>query len=133
MTSQLGLFDPPVRGTARRRDPKTSKDAARSMSGEVLTAQQRQVLEVIAANPCHGATAYELATQLGFQQNVMARRCTDLGERGFAYRKSGWIGDEEVFVSRPGSSGRQCDAWFATDKGLSWLRGEIDVQVNGYL
>ncbi len=126
--SQLDLFTAPVtQGSHRKRSRQTSVDAARSMSGDVLTNQQREVLEVVAANPCHGATAYEIATQLGYQQNVVARRCTDLGEMGFAQRRSGFYGEEEVFMSRPGSSGRQCDVWFATDKGLSWLAGTVDV------
>lgn len=128
MNAQPSLFDAPITsGTHRKRERQTSVDAARSMSGPVLNKQQREALAVVAANPCEGATAYELATQLGFQQNVMARRLSDLGEMGYAFRRWGWIGEEQVYEARPGSSGRRCDVWRATDAGLEWLSGVVDV------
>lgn len=132
--AQLGLFDAPAtRGTARKRDRQTAKDAAASMAGDVLRDQQRKVLDVVAACWEHGATAYEVATQLGLQQNVMAKRLGELGDLGLTQRRTGAIGGELIYEARPGGSGRRCDVWRITDAGRERVRGMVDVQVAGYL
>jgi hypothetical protein len=120
MTAQLGLFDAPAtRGTSRKRDRATSQAAARSMEGEHLTDQQRQVLEVV-SRAWIGATAYECAVELGFQQSVMSRRIKDLIELGLAR----YDGEE-----RPGGSGRMCSVAVCTERGLDFLSGVVEVHV----
>lgn len=131
--NQLGLFDAPItRGGTRKTSRQTSVDAARTMSGVILRDQQRKVLQVVEAC-AYGATAFEVAVQLGLQQNVMAKRLSELGEMGLTFRRTGQIGSETVCESRPGGSGRRCDVWRVTGTGRARLAGVVDVQVVGYL
>lgn len=107
---QLGIFDiPATRGASRRSDPATSREAARSVSGEVLRDQQALVLGCIRGD----ATAWEITTVLlhrghGVQQNVVAKRLTELRELGMV-RLTG--------ETRPGVSHRRQQVWTVTDKG----------------
>lgn len=115
--NQPALFAyPPTRGTSRRNDPRTSKDAAKSMSADVLNQQQRVVLAAVGDD----ATAYEIVVALAargrmIQQNVVARRLTDLRKRGFVVATGG---------TRPGSSARELTVYEVTPSGRSWLEGE---------
>lgn len=124
MTEQLDLFTAPVtRGASRRNDPWTSKAAARSMSGAALSSQQQLVLSAVtdAAKrlDLNCASAYEVTRWLGVrspQQSVVARRLTELLDRGFV---------EDTGVARPGSSGRLCRCYRVTPAGNRWLVGEV--------
>lgn len=111
---QLDLFAAPAtRGASRSTDPQTSRDAGRSMSGAVLGDQQMQVLGAIGVD----ATAYEIAECLWargsrIQQNVVARRLTDL-------RENGWV--RLTGETRPGSSARQQLVFAVTAAGRDVL------------
>ena len=94
-TDQPTLFDQ----LARTTDPDTSHSAAASMIDH-LGHQRRQVMACIGV--VGGATAYEVAERLGLQQNVVARRCTDLRELGRIIDSG---------RRRPGSSGRLGIVW----------------------
>lgn len=117
MTAQPSLFDAPAtRGASRASDPQTSRDAARSMSGEVLRDQQALVLGALAWH--EDATAFELWGDLwqrflpghprGPKENVICKRLGELAEMGMVAR----TGD-----TRPGSSHRHQMVWRITDKG----------------
>jgi predicted ArsR family transcriptional regulator len=74
------------------------------MLGQAGTTQRQEVLAAIDAAGNYGCTAYELADWLGIQQNVAARRCTDLERLGLI-RTNG--------ETRPGSSSRKLLVWVA--------------------
>jgi DNA-binding MarR family transcriptional regulator len=112
----LNLDAPITRGTARKRDRQTAVDAALSMSTGHLTNQQMLVLRRLSWRL--DGTAYEIASELGMQQSVVARRFTDLGQMGMAERNG---------IKREGSTGRFCDCWQVTRDGLRWLEGVVDV------
>lgn len=114
------LFD--VSGHVRASDPPTSHAAAQSIE-PVLGSQCLRVLQAVVQLEARterttvGVTAYEALLLLsfdgkGWQQSVIARRLTDLREKG-CVRDSG--------VTRPGGSGRQLIAWTATDKGRGFV------------
>lgn len=119
---QQQLFGAPAtRGASRRSDPHTSRDAGRSMSGDVLRDQQALVLGALSWH--EDATAFELWGDLwqrflpghprGPKENVVARRLTELHEMGLIRL----TGD-----TRPGSSSRRQQVWEITDKGREVLR-----------
>lgn len=123
--AQPSLFDAPAtRGASRRREPQTSREAARSMSGHVLRDQQAFVLRVLAslADPANEwkATAAEVARfalvkhYRPLQQNVAAKRLGELREKGLV-REQG---------TRPGWTGRPCICFALTAAGREWLAGE---------
>lgn len=117
VNAQLSLdYSDSRQGSHRKRDRQSSVDAARSMSGSVLRAQQRLVLTRLSW--VLDANAYEVSQSLNVQQNVVARRFDDLEEMGLAARTG---------TKRVGSSSRQCDVWAITRKGLRWLDGMVDV------
>lgn len=122
--AQPTLFDAPVtRGASRRSDPQSSRDAGRSMSGEVLRYQQALVLGLVAEVAAAGegdATAAEVAQHaweahgLHLQQNVAAKRLGELREKAMV-RETG---------TRPGWTGRPCLRFALTAAGREWLAGE---------
>ena len=86
MVEQLDIF-------ARATDPQTSK-------GYVPSPLAADLLEFIRSNP-DGWTAYELAERTGRQQNVVARRLTDLLHAGLVVADG----------SRRGGSARLCQVY----------------------
>ena len=122
--AQPSLFEAPAtRGASRRSDPQSSRDAGRSMSGEVLRDQQALVLRLVAEVAAAGdgdATAAEVARHawvrhgLHLQQNVAAKRLGELREKAMV-REAG---------TRPGWTGRSCLCFALTAKGREWLAGE---------
>jgi len=113
MSTQERLFDYAAsRGASRGTDPQTSRDAAHSMSGPVLRAQQALVLGAV--EWLKYATAWEIHCHLGYrvQQNVCAKRLGELAELGLVRRGKG---------TRPGSSGRSLTVWAVTDAGRAAL------------
>lgn len=100
MTAQLALdFTAP---RARTVDPDTSRAAAASMTGEALTRQATTVLDALTRihdRTGRGATAWEITAALEHtvQQNVVARRLTDIRSAGLAV---------DTGERRPGRSGR---------------------------
>jgi hypothetical protein len=110
--TQPDLFSTP---RARRTDPPTSKAAAEAIA-PALGEQMRRVLWAVCEmerTGSLGATAHEIVMRLAYtgnapQQSVVARRLTDLRDRGLV-TDSGW--------TREGASARQLIAWCATEAG----------------
>lgn len=122
---QMDLFSsmpawtvPMARGT----DPPTSHAAAASMTPEALGAQLRSVLWALDHHSNHGTrpggTAHEVVMVLAYgsvpapQQSVVARRLTDLRERGLI---------RDTGTTRPGASNRELTVWELTDQGRKAL------------
>lgn len=109
--SQPSLFDAPAeRGASRGSDPATSREAGRSMSGQVLRDQQALVLGSVSAS---GSTAWQVTCDLlrrghTVQQNVVAKRLGELRDLGMV-RLTG--------ETRPGSSSRHLQVFALTDAG----------------
>ena len=121
--TQASLFDAPAtRGASRASDPATSREAGRSMSGQVLRDQQALVLSALCAlhrRLCRGGNAFEVQCHLGPrapQQSVISKRLGELVERGMV----------EPFDHRPGPSSRQQIVYRPTREGSAWIssRGE---------
>lgn len=75
----------PLLAAARRSDPETSHEAARSMNRTGRAAEQRQaVLMALCANP--GSTTAELAAVMGVDRHVPGRRMSELEKQGHARR-----------------------------------------------
>ena len=108
--TQPSLFDAPAtRGASRASDPRTSRDAGRSMTGQVLRDQQALVLGCVGST----ATAWEITTTLlrrghRVQQNVVAKRLSELRELGLVRLTGG---------TRPGSSHRHQQVYALTERG----------------
>jgi hypothetical protein len=105
---------------ARRTDPSTSTDAAKAMSGHVLTALQRDVLAAVLDlhdRLCRGANASEVQVWLNehgrfVETNSVGSRFNELRE-ALLLRQDG---------ERPGLSGRSQQVFFPTDAGREWMR-----------
>lgn len=99
-------------------DPATSHEAGATMVGTPLRDQQALVLRTIdridRGASAAGATAFEVARyHLGrIQQNVAAKRCTELRELGLI---------EDSGTVRTGSSCRLLTVWLLTDAGRTAL------------
>lgn len=102
----------------RATDPGTSRDAAEAMSAESLAKQSLAVLRCVHDAGGVGVTASAIAKALTtdswrpVQQNVVARRLTDLYRMGLI-RKTG--------ITRPGASGRQLTVYAVTLDGAAAL------------
>lgn len=111
---QLPLFSTPAtRGASRQSDPWTSRDAGRSMAGDVLPAQQELVLRGFGHID---STAYEVWLRLQDnpscpKENVISRRMGELRDVGYL-RLTG--------KTRPGSSRRAQQVHELTEKGREW-------------
>lgn len=106
MSDTLSLFDDQLR--ARFNDPGTSHAAASAIR-PVLGAECARVLAEVVERGNRGATAYEVVQALRSHgidrdQNVVARRLTDLRDAGLA---------ADTGCRRPGKSGRQLIVWQA--------------------
>ena len=113
---QVSLLDASAtRGSSRRSDPQTSRDAGRSVADDVLRDQQALVLAAVGT--LTDATAWEVTGWINcgavkpIQQNVVAKRLGELRERGFVW----WTGG-----TRPGSSHREQRVYALTAKGERW-------------
>lgn len=101
---------------SRATDPATSVEAGATMTGAVVNDQQRLVLDALdLLHGTFGVTAWEVVRWSGhnLQQNVIAKRCTELRELGLIVDSG---------HTRPGSSGRRLICWTVTDAGRAALR-----------
>ena len=96
------LFDSlPRTGTARKRDPITSRQAAEAMAFEHLNARQYEVLHALI--DCGGSGILDdVVARTGRYPHTTSRRLTDLEQAG-AIRKTS--------RTRAGVSGRQQTVW----------------------
>jgi len=78
VSEQLSIFDPPPR--ARRRDPKTSHQAAAKVAK--VTPSQRNIIMARLTRPMD---AYEIAAATGFSQVQVCRRLPELDALGLAH------------------------------------------------
>lgn len=112
----VALLDvPATRGASRAADPRTSVDAARSMSGQVLRDQQALVLRGLGHIDC---TAYEVWLRLQDdparpKENVISKRLGELVAAGML---------EPTGRTRPGSSHREQKVYAITQRGREFLR-----------
>ena len=110
------LFDAPAsRGASRSDGPQTSRDAGRSIAGDVLRSQQSLVLRGLGHIDC---TAYEVWLRLQDEpsrpkENVVSKRLGELVDAGML-RPTG--------KTRPGSSSREQKVYELTDKGREFIR-----------
>lgn len=109
----LTLFDA-VDAVARHSDPATSHQAAASMDKPTLSEQRLLILHYVANG---FQTAWQIVSRdhdCGgrLQQNVVARRLTDLHEMGLI---------APLGYTRPGSTGRQLTCWALTHAGREAL------------
>lgn len=121
--TQPPLLDAPAtRGSSRKRDPRTSRDAGRSMTGTILRDQQWMVLYFAdrAGRSRDGATAWETWVVGGghqhshaIKENVISKRFGELRDLGLL-RLTG--------ETRPGSSHRLQQVHVVTDAGAEVLR-----------
>lgn len=120
--NQPTLFDAPAtRGASRRTDPQTSRDAGRSMSGDVLRQQQALVLRGLGHIDC---TAYEVWLRLQDEpsrpkENVISKRLGELVDAGMV---------EPTGSTRPGSSHREQKA--GQERGMNDLIIKLDRRTN---
>ena len=116
---QLSLLDAPAtRGSSRKSDPISSREAARSMEGHPLRDQQMTVLCAV-VDVCRrsdGATAFEVWQQLdgAVKENVIGKRMGELRDRGMLRLTS---------EHRPGSSHRLQQVHACTEKARTLLAG----------
>lgn len=103
MTIQAKLFDRPPEGAARKRDPETSKKAAREVRAGTLMAK---VLGAIRASTV-GMTIEEISTQCGLSVVSVSPRMKPLELRKLI-QKSG--------KTRRNSSGYEATVYVATRK-----------------
>src|SRR5690554_2491050 len=112
------LFDAPAtRGSSRRSDPATSRDAGRSISGPVLRDQQRHVLNF--ASRFRTFTAWEVwkanhDDALCPKENVISKRLGELVDLRMI---------RDTADTRPGSSCRQQKVYALTPMGSAWVEG----------
>ena len=110
----LTLFDA-VDAVARHSDPATSHQAAASMDRPTLGKQRLLILRYV-ANGC--LTSWQIVERAlwvdgrRIQQNVAARRLTDLHEMGLI---------APLGYTLPGSTGRQLTCWALTHAGREAL------------
>ena len=109
----LSLFDA-VDAVARHADPATSHQAAASMDRPTLGRQRRQILAYVSDGCLTSWQIVERAQVDGcrIQQNVAARRLTDLHEMGLI---------SPLGYTLPGSTGRQLTCWALTHAGREAL------------
>jgi hypothetical protein len=120
-------------GTARRRDPATSRKAAADVAPRIGS-QRRRVLEQFARAGEEGLTTDELLAILERAHlftdpddrpsepppaNGVARRVTDLLDRGAL--EPATLAGTSTPVTRPTRRGRAAQVWTITPKGRSWL------------
>ena len=102
----------------RAKDPGTSHAAAKSMSAETLNRQTTEVLAAVYRAKYDGMSAYEVSKAMStearpVQQNVVARRLTDLRRLGLV---------RTHFDTRPGPTGRQQTVYQVTRDGVDVAR-----------
>jgi DNA-binding MarR family transcriptional regulator len=97
------LYDVPL---FRDTDPRTSIEAGEQIRPH-LPRMQAAVLAQL-ARWHNGATAYQIATELGRQQGSVAKRLSDLHAAGFVC---------DTGTTRPGSSRQPCIVWAVTVAG----------------
>lgn len=113
MTTTPSLFDEPEAPEldhvkrARRTDPRTSHEAAASMTAEVLGNEQAKVLRSLAMHTGE-AIRDQVATDLSQPAANVSRRITDLVTLGLVF---------DTGRTRLGYSGRNQTVWALTDAG----------------
>lgn len=130
------LFDLEVVPSFRADGPDSSRDAALSLTGGVLRAQQWEVFELVALKGT--ATAYEVAQLSGIQQNVVAKRMTELrgepnGEPLCPVLLERVYGEDGKPLTRSGRSGRGSVVHRLTPLGKEWLAGTVTVKTGDRL
>ena len=110
MTDQASLFDVRPGRLARRRDPQTSHDAARSLAGHAGTVR-RQLLQAYRSAP-EGYTSEEAAAHAAIDPWQASKRTSDLKALGLI-AATGQV--------RSGSSGRAQQVLAITDAGREAL------------
>ncbi|MGC2234280.1 MAG: hypothetical protein WBA09_22455 [Candidatus Acidiferrum sp.] len=98
MSTQASLFDNPETGRARRRDPDTSKRAARSVDATPL---QRMVLSLLNQHSA-GLTTHQLAEFMDIDLVTVSPRIAPLVRRGLVCDSG---------QRRKGESGRMSIVW----------------------
>src|SRR5262245_12779592 len=83
--TQLSLFAAPV-ARARKRDPETSKAAARKADGFVAS-HEGKIFGAIHDAGARGATYKEIAAATRLEPVAVARRLGEMGERGLIERR----------------------------------------------
>lgn len=101
-------------GRARRDDPETSKDAAKSVLSQRL---ERMVAKALLGHS-NGLIADELEDVTGLTQNSLTPRTKPMEEKSLIYRSQ----IDGKLEKRPGRSGRMQTVWKLTDKGRVMAR-----------
>lgn len=91
----------PTKGTARKADPETSRQAAQSMHGDHLADRQQEVLDALVRLGGRG-TLDDVVAITGRERGSTSRRLTDLSQAGVIRR---------TWETRPGRSGRPQTVW----------------------
>ena len=89
---------------ARRTDPQTSKDAAKSIDDSRLSHMEQVVLSALKRHP-HGLTSHDLVLETGETWNTVTPRIRPLVKKGKVYDSG---------ERRLGPAGRNCIVWKAT-------------------